>query len=50
MGANKGGEINMFDNLDIDYNPYKYLMETRCSGALVQPKSALVIEQVKAAG
>ncbi len=50
MGADKGGEINMFDDFDIDYNQYKYLMETRCSGALVLPKAALVIEKVKAAG
>jgi hypothetical protein len=50
MGVNKGGEVNMFDNFDIDYNQYKYLMETRCSGALVQPKSAIVVEQIKPAG
>jgi HK97 family phage prohead protease len=50
MGANKGGKIGMFDDFDIDYNQYKYLMETRCSGALVQPKSAIVVEQVKAEG
>lgn len=46
MGADKGGNISMFDDFDIDYNQYKYLMETRCSGTLVHPKSALVIEQV----
>jgi HK97 family phage prohead protease len=46
VGADKGGAINMFDDFDIDYNQYKYLMETRCSGALTKPKSALVIEQV----
>lgn len=45
VGADKGGEINMFDDFDIDYNQYKYLMETRCSGALKLPKSALIIEQ-----
>lgn len=49
MGADKGGQIGMFDDFDIDYNQYKYLIETRCSGALIHPKSALVIEQVKAA-
>jgi hypothetical protein len=36
----------MFDDFDIDYNQYKYLIETRCSGALTLPKSALVIEKV----
>ena len=45
MGADKGGAINMFDDFDIDYNQYKYLIETRCSGALVQPKAAVVIER-----
>ena len=42
VGADKGGEINMFDDFDIDYNQYKYLLETRISGALVKPFSALV--------
>jgi len=46
MGADKGGAINMFDDFDIDYNQYKYLLETRCSGALTRPRSAIVIEQV----
>lgn len=50
VGADKGGSVNMFDDFDIDYNQYKYLIETRCSGALVKPKSAIVIEQVDAAG
>lgn len=45
IGADKGGAVNMFDDFDIDYNQYKYLIETRCSGALVKPKSALVIEK-----
>lgn len=45
VGADKGGEVSMFDDFDIDYNQYKYLMETRCSGALTHPKSALVIEK-----
>ena len=44
VGADKGGAINMFDDFDIDYNQQKYLIETRCSGALVKPKSALVLE------
>lgn len=43
VGANKGGEVNLFDFFDIDYNQYKYLAETRISGALTRPKSALVI-------
>ena len=42
FGADKGGAINMFDDFDIDYNQQKYLIETRCSGALVKPYSALV--------
>jgi len=50
MGADKGGAISMFDDFDIDYNQYKYLIETRCSGALIRPKSALVIEKLPAAG
>ena len=44
VGADKGGAINMFDDFDIDYNQMKYLIETRCSGALIKPKSAIVIE------
>ena len=43
IGADKGGAINMFDDFDIDYNQEKYLIETRCSGALVKPYSALVL-------
>jgi HK97 family phage prohead protease len=50
IGADKGGKIGMFDDFDIDYNQYKYLIETRCSGALTRYKTALVIEQKKAAG
>lgn len=50
LGTDKGGQVNMFDDFDIDYNQYKYLIETRCSGALIKPKSALVIEQVQPAG
>jgi len=44
IGADKGGAINMFDDFDIDYNAQKYLIETRCSGALVKPYSAITIE------
>ena len=44
VGADKGGAVNMFDDFDIDYNQQKYLIETRCSGALTKPHSALVIE------
>ena len=43
FGADKGGEVNTFDDFDIDYNQQKYLMETRCSGALIRPFSAMVI-------
>jgi len=45
IGADKGGEINFFDDFDIDYNQYKYLLETRISGALTLPKSAIVLEK-----
>lgn len=45
IGADKGGEISMFDDFDIDFNQYKYLIETRVSGALVRPKSALIVER-----
>ncbi len=41
VGADKGGAVAMFDDFDIDYNQMKYLMETRCSGALIKPFSAL---------
>ena len=44
IGADKGGSVNMFDDFDIDYNQQKYLIETRCSGALTKPYSAIVIE------
>lgn len=44
IGADKGGAINMFDDFDIDYNQQKYLIETRCSGALVKPYSAIALE------
>lgn len=46
VGADKGGSVAMFDDFDIDYNQQKYLIETRCSGALTVPYSAMVIEEV----
>lgn len=49
VGADKGGAINMFDDFDIDYNQQKYLMETRCSGALVKPYSAVAVALDQAA-
>ena len=48
VGADKGGAVNMFDDFDIDYNAQKYLIETRCSGALIKPYSAIAFE-IKAA-
>ena len=48
VGADKGGAVNMFDDFDIDYNQQKYLMETRCSGALVKPYSAIAVALDKA--
>ena len=47
VGADKGGSVNMFDDFDIDYNQQKYLIETRCSGALAKPYSAVAIEFVQ---
>ena len=44
-GADKGGAVNMFDDFDIDYNQMKYLMETRMSGALTKPYSAIVLKK-----
>lgn len=44
VGADRGGAVNMFDDFDIDYNQQKYLIETRCSGALIKPYSAIAIE------
>ena len=43
VGMDKGGQTTMFDDFDIDYNQYKYLLETRMSGALVKPFSALTV-------
>ena len=48
VGADKGGAVNMFEDFDIDYNAHKYLIETRCSGALIKPFSAIVIEEKQA--
>lgn len=44
VGADKGGQVSMFDDFDIDYNKMKYLIETRCSGALIKPYSAIALE------
>ncbi len=48
LGTDKGGEINMFDDFDIDYNQYKYLMEGRSSGALTKYHSAIVLKDAPA--
>ena len=48
VGADKGGAVAMFEDFDIDYNQQKYLIETRCSGALIKPFSAVVIEMKQA--
>lgn len=48
VGADKGGAVSMFDDFDIDYNQQKYLIETRCSGALKVPYSAIALETVEA--
>lgn len=45
IGADKGGAVNMFDDFDIDYNAQKYLIETRCSGALIKPYAAIALEE-----
>lgn len=47
IGADKGGAVNMFDDFDIDYNAQKYLIETRCSGALIKPYAAIALEAVE---
>lgn len=49
VGSDKGGPLTMFNQFDIDYNAEKLLIETRCSGALVRPRSAIVIEEEVAA-
>ena len=48
VGADKGGQVSMFEDFDIDYNQQKYLIETRCSGSLMQPKTAICVEKVQA--
>lgn len=48
VGADKGGQVDMFDDFDIDYNKHKYLIETRCSGALVDPFTAIAFNTVPA--
>jgi hypothetical protein len=48
VGADRGGEVSFFDDFDIDYNQYKYLIETRASGALTKIRSALVLKQAAA--
>jgi hypothetical protein len=48
IGSDKGGEVSMFDDFDIDYNQYKYLIETRLSGALTKLQSALIMREVGA--
>lgn len=48
VGADKGGSIELFDDFDIDFNQYKYLIETRISGALIKPYSALTLVRKKA--
>lgn len=50
FGCAKGGEVTSFEDFDIDYNQYKYLMETRLSGALIDPFSAIVLEEAVSAG
>jgi hypothetical protein len=50
VGADKGGEVSMFDFFDIDYNQFKYLMETRVSGAMTKYKGALVVMEFSGAG
>ena len=45
VGADKGGQVSMFEDFDINYNKHEYLIETRCSGALVKPFSAISFEE-----
>ena len=44
VGATKGGEVTLFDDFDLNFNKYEYLIETRCCGALTMPYSAIVVE------
>lgn len=48
VGADRGGEVNLFDDFDINYNKQEYLIETRCSGAMIRPKGAIAIEYYQA--
>ena len=48
VGTDRGGEVTMFDDFDIDFNKYAYLLETRVSGALVKVKSAIVVKKLAA--
>ena len=48
LGTNQGGQVSFFDDFDIDFNQFKYLYETRLSGALTLPKSAVVIKYASA--
>ena len=48
VGADKGGAVSMFDDFDIDYNQQKYLIETRCSGAMTKPYGAIVFKKPEA--
>ena len=50
VGADNGGSVNMFDDFDIDYNQMKYLIETRCSGAMIKPYAAIAFESVVTTG
>ena len=47
VGADKGGQVSMFEDFDINYNQQKYLIETRCSGSLMQPKTAICVEKLR---
>ena len=49
VGTTKGGEVSLFDDFDIDYNQMKYLIEARCSGALILPHSAIVLKEAGSA-
>lgn len=50
VGTDRGGEVSLFEDFDIDYNQQKYLIETRCSGALAKLKSAIVIRKAASSG
>ena len=49
VGADKGGAVSLFDDFDINYNKMEYLIETRCSGALIKPYAAITFEEKSAA-